>query len=104
VNKKTLFLTTLVAILSPTLFVSATTTLTDMTAKLKDTAVTIGGSIVVIGWIIAGILYLVAAGKPEKIQIAKGAMIACVIGTLLVVLASVSTNITDVIKSAFGLT
>lgn len=48
----------------------------------------IGASIVVIGWTIAGILWLVSAGSPEKIGTAKKAIVACVIGTLLIIIAA----------------
>jgi len=58
-----------------------------MVGKIKDAFVTIGGSIVIIGWIVAGILYLTAAGSPEKTGTAKKALIAAVIGTALIILA-----------------
>jgi len=59
-----------------------------MVTSIKNAFVLIAGSIVVIGWIVAGILYLTAAGSPEKTGTAKKALIACVIGTALVVLAA----------------
>ena len=61
--------------------------------KIKIMFISIGGMIVVIGWIIAGILYLTAAGNPEKIGIAKKALFAAVIGTALIVLATSVENI-----------
>lgn len=76
------------------------TTLTGLAGNLKTAAITVGSAIVVIGWIIAGILYLTASGKPEKIQIAKNALIACVVGTILVVLAGTLGIIASVIQSA----
>jgi hypothetical protein len=54
---------------------------------VSDLAVTFGVAIVVIGWVVAGILYLMAAGDPGKIKTAKTAMIAAIIGTVLVVIA-----------------
>ena len=67
------------------------------TSKLVDgvkrLAVAVGGSIVVIGWVIAGILWLVSAGSPEKTGVAKKAIWAAVIGTVLVVIAGVSSNL-----------
>ena len=110
-NKKILFLTLLVVVVLPTAFVLAQTTggatgntLGSMGCKLKAAAVSIATPIVVIGWIIAGILYLTAAGKPEKINVAKGAMIACVVGTLLIVLALGSAVVIEIISNAFGIT
>ena len=61
-------------------------------------------AIVVIGWVIAGILYLTAAGKPDKLETAKKAMVAAIIGTALVVIAvlgyqTISNIINSVINS-----
>lgn len=78
-------------------------TLKGMAASVKQAAVDIATPIVVVGWIIAGILYLTAAGAPEKITIAKKAVIACTIGTVLVVLAIGSDMIIEVVKNAFGI-
>lgn len=79
------------------------TTLTYMANSVKTAVTTIGGAIAVIGWIVAGILYLTAAGAPDKLGVAKKAMIAAVIGTLLVVMAQGTTSIMNVIGNAFGL-
>ena len=76
--------------------------LQDVLENIKSVAIDIAGSLVIIGWIIAGILYLTAAGAPDKIKIAKEAMIACVIGTILVVLAMASTTIVGMIGQALG--
>ena len=102
INKKILFLILLASIALPTI-VLGKTTLPGM-ADAVDTAITaIAGSIVFIGWCIAGILWLTAAGSPEKIGTAKKATVACVVGTILVILAGASSDIMDVIKNAFGL-
>ncbi len=60
----------------------------EMVTQIKSAFVTIGGSIVIIGWIVAGILYLTAAGSPEKTGTAKKALIAAIIGTALIILAA----------------
>ncbi len=58
----------------------------------------IGGGVVVIGWIVAGILYLTAAGGP-RMEVAKKAIIACVIGTMLIIIATTAEKfIADVFK------
>lgn len=79
-------------------------TLKTMAAAVQSAAIDIATPIVIVGWIVAGILYLTAAGSPEKMGTAKKAMVACVIGTVLVVLAIGSNMIIDVIKNAFGIT
>jgi len=86
VNKKTLFL-----ILLGLLYVPLTANaqvVTEMIGHISDALVMIGGTIIVIGWIIAGILYLTSAGSPEKTGTAKKAMIAAAIGTVLVIVAA----------------
>ena len=95
INKKTSFLI-LLAVLFVPLFAQAANTITTMADEVKKIAVSIGTAIVVIGWIIAGILYLTAAGAPDKVQTAKKAMIASIIGTVLVVIAALGY---DVIKT-----
>lgn len=104
-NKKIFFLIALIAIIVPSGMILAQTgnnaTLTAMAGRIKDVLITIGASVVVIGWIIAGILYLTAAGAPDKLSVAKKAVFACVIGTVLVILADASNTITEVIENAF---
>lgn len=86
-NKKILFLILLGVLVLP-FTVSAINDAGTIANNVKILVVTIGTAIVVIGWVIAGILYLTSAGAPEKTGTAKKAMIACVIGTILVVIAT----------------
>ena len=107
-NKKILFSTLLVAVLLPTAFALAVDcsnnqTLSCYATNIEKTVIDIATPIVIIGWVIAGILYLTAAGKPEKLSIAKAAVIACVVGTVLVALAMGTTGIIEVIRNAFGI-
>ncbi len=67
--------------------------------SIKDGFVTIGSAIVIIGWIIAGILYLTSAGGP-RMETAKKALIACVIGTVLIIISATATTF---ISGIFGL-
>lgn len=97
-NKKIIFSFLVMAVLVLPAIASAYT-LTGWLDNLKTNMITIGASVVVIGWIIAGILYLTAAGEPSKLGIAKNALVACVIGTILVGVAKVAA---DVISNAFG--
>lgn len=64
-----------------------------MLSTIADDMIAIGASIVIIGWVIAGILYLTAAGSPEKVGTAKKALIAAVIGTAVIILAKSGTSI-----------
>jgi len=104
-NKKILFLILLsVIFILPVMVQAEAATVGQMADNVKTLVVTIGGAIVVIGWVIAGILYLTAWGAPEKIGTAKKAMIAAIIGTVLVVFAAagydaIKTIINSVLES-----
>ncbi len=106
-NKKTLFLILLTAVLiSPFVVLAqvppADTRLTQMAEAVRIAAITVGMSIAVIGWVIAGILFLTAAGG-SRLETAKKALIAAVVGTLLVVLAQATSTIVSLINTTFGL-
>ena len=74
-----------------------------MAQKVADMMITIGGAIVVVGWVTAGILYLLAAGAPEKMGTAKKALIASIIGTILVIVASATfTGISTFLAPIIG--
>lgn len=90
-NKKILFLILLTTILILPLEISAQSTFCGAIKNISSIAYQIGGSIIIIGWVIAGILYLTSAGSPEKTGTAKKAMVAAVIGTILIVIAGAST-------------
>lgn len=101
-NKKILLLAA-IAVLTVLPIATLASQIDDTVEALYDTAIAIGGSIAVIGWVIAGGLYLTAAGSPERIGLAKKALFAAVIGTLLIVIASSSGALTDFIKGIFGI-
>lgn len=56
-------------------------------SSIQSGLLTVAVSIVVISWIIAGVLWLVSAGSPEKMGTAKKATIAAVIGTAIIAIA-----------------
>jgi len=84
-------------------FVTNASQIDDTVKALFDSAIAIGGSLAVIGWVIAGGLYLLAAGSPEKTATAKKALVAAVIGTILIILASSVATLTAFIKGVFGI-
>ena len=88
-NKKILgfiLLISLVVLVLPIMTLAAPTA-KEMADGVASMMQGIGAAIVVIGWVVAGILYLLAAGKPEKMETAKKAVIAAVIGTVLIIIA-----------------
>lgn len=99
-NKKISYLISLGILLLPAMAFAST--LGTYAEKVKIAAIDLAGAIVVIGWVVAGILYLTAAGAPEKLGVAKKALVACIIGTMLVVLAMTSDAIVSLIKDTLG--
>jgi len=105
-NKKALFLILLgVVLISPfVVHAEGSDKLCTFVSSVRNLSLTVGGSIVAIGWVIAGILYLTSAGSPEKTGTAKKALIACVIGTILVVISvSAGQIIQDALKTEQGI-
>ena len=101
-NKKILPFLVLSLAIAGLPFVANASKLGDVANNILTVVVEIAGAITFIGWIIAGILYLTSAGAPEKMNIAKKAAIAAAIGTVLVVLATGSGAIIDIIRDSIG--
>ena len=101
-NKKTLFIILSILIVSISIggTASAVSNPDVWAQKIQEGFGKIGAAVVVIGWVIAGILWLTSAGNPSKIAIAKAAIFACVVGTLLII---ISTTAVAFITSTFGL-
>ena len=87
-NKKLLFLILAIIFLSP--LAASAADVPEMIINIELAFITIGSSIVVIGWVIAGILWLTSAGSPERVKIAKTALVAAVIGTAIIVLSLIA--------------
>ncbi len=99
-NKKILFLILFVVILVlPAVAYGVESDLCVFMGNVKDLILNIGGTIVVIGWVIAGILWLTSGGSPTRTETAKKAVIAAVVGTILVV---ISASAYPLIKGALG--
>ena len=47
----------------------------------------LGGGLSTIAFIVAGIMFLTATGNPSRMTIAKGSLIAAIIGIVIIVLA-----------------
>jgi hypothetical protein len=104
-NKKTLFLILLAGLLILPITGSAQaqpppTNILTMTENIKWLVWNVGVAIVFIGWTIAGILWLTSAGNPERTTTARKAIFAAVIGTTLVIFASMAVNIYLLIENA----
>lgn len=68
---------------------------------VKDAVVMVGATIAIIGWVIAGILYLTSAGG-ERMGTAKKALFAAVIGTALVIIGPTAYNVINSLLNGMG--
>ena len=89
-NKKILFLILLAIVALPV--VAFADQACNTINAVKTITEELGVAIVVIGWIITGVLYLTAGGAPDKLGLAKKALVACVIGTAVIVLSTIAYN------------
>lgn len=98
-NKKILLLILLEVLILP-VCANAATDYKTFTDNIVTTALYIASGVVVIGWIITGILYLTAQGSPEKLGTAKKALIAAIVGTVLIIVAGSAASL---VKTALGI-
>lgn len=101
-NKKILYwAVSLATITLPmAVYAAAPAQVTTTLESVKDGFVAIGSGIVIIGWIVTGILYLTAAGG-SRMETAKKSLIACVIGTALIIISATAETF---ISGIFNLT
>jgi len=98
-NKKILLLILSGILALPTLVFAATDDYKTITDNIVNTALYVASGVVVIGWVITGVLFLMAQGAPEKLGTAKKALLAAIVGTALVIVAGSAIAL---IKSALG--
>jgi hypothetical protein len=75
-------------------------TIQGMVSAAVQTTLYIASGVVVILWIITGLMFLTAQGAPDKVTQGRKALLAAVVGTLLVIVASSAVYL---VGSAFGL-
>lgn len=101
-KKITFLILSLALIIVPlAVFASDSPKLDELGETLRGVAITVGTYIVVIGWVIAGILFLLAQGDPQKFTKAKLALIAAVIGTVAIALA-IGGDVIESIRNMLG--
>ena len=111
-NKKILFLILLGTILILPLAASASvacgstsggnSALNTIMTNISDAASTVGSALAVVGFIIAAIMWLTAAGSPEKTGAAKKALIAAVVGCAILALAQGANIMTGIFCDIIG--
>lgn len=112
-NKKTLFLVLLSIIVSISIIPLAITQaacstpganqqLNNIATNVKNAAIAVGSILTVIGFVVAGIMWLVSGGSPEKTGTAKKALIAAVIGASLIAISSGVDIFQNIICNTLG--
>ncbi len=76
--------------------------LTDVLKNISDVIKAIGTAMIVVGFVVAGIMYLMSGGAPDKMGTAKKALIASLIGAVVVILAYATNGIETIIKGILG--
>ena len=99
-NKKILFLTLLGTFALPALAFALT--LQDMADGAALTALYVASGIIIVLWVLTGILFLQAQGEPATLSKAKLALMAAVIGTVVIIIANAGAM--DFVKSIFHIT
>lgn len=106
--KKISFLILLLAVLALPAITLADTSLTCGSAtggnaelstiltNVTNAASAVGSALAIIGFIIAGIMWLTASGSPEKIGAAKKALVAAIVGCAILALAQGANIMTDI--------
>ena len=96
-NKKALFLILLLGVLIFPFFAQAD--LLGMVNTLVGNLTPLAGGLATIAFIVSGIMFLSATGNPSRMTVAKGALVAAIIGIIIVLLAS---NACEFVKALFG--
>ncbi|MFH1968075.1 MAG: hypothetical protein ABIJ84_01665 [bacterium] len=98
-NKKISFLVLIGSLLLPVV-ASAQTIATLVDNVVVNVAWPVAIATIVIFWITTGILFLSALGSPDKLSLARKALIASVAGTIVIILAASAVVI---IRNSLGL-
>jgi uncharacterized membrane protein YhhN len=70
--------------------VSHAATLSDMVNNLAKNLQALGGGLAIIGFVVAGIMYITATANPGNMSVAKGSLVAAIVGVVILILAPVA--------------
>lgn len=99
-NKKILFLIFLAVIfILPVTSFAAVSTIQDLVNNAVISLSGIGAGLATISFVVAGIMYLSATGNPARMGTAKIALMAAIIGIVIIVLAATAQVF---VKTFFG--
>lgn len=85
---------------SPNTPVNDNLTVDGLITAIVNATLFIASGIVVVLWVITGVLFLNARGAPEELKTARRALIAAVVGTIIVVIA---VSAISLVKSALNI-
>jgi len=105
VNKKILssiLLGALLLVVFSMPLVASADSISGIVGKIKDSLSGLGAGLATIAFIIAGIMFLSATGNPSRMTIAKGALVAGVIGIVIILLADGACEFVKTFTGASG--
>ena len=97
-NKKILFAILLLAIVTLPISVSGQT-LKEVVNNVKDQLIPLAAGLSTIAFIVSGLMFLSATGNPSRMTIARGSLMAGVIGIVIIILAN---NACTFVHGIFG--
>ncbi len=77
----------LVVLTLPVVTFALPSTLQGLVDGLASSLGGLGASLAVIGFVVAGIMYIASTANPSMMSVAKGALIAAIIGIVILILA-----------------
>ena len=91
-NKKTLSLVSSLILLGLPITALADQTLPGVVNYLAGQLALTSGGLAIIGFIVAGIMYITSAANPSNMSVAKQALIAAIIGTAICIISATATS------------
>lgn len=102
-NKKALLILLLVVLILPFETNAQSATLNNIITSIRLALEAMGAIMAVVGFLIAGILWLTSGGSPEKTGLAKKALIAAIMGTIIVIIGTAADTFIKIIKEILKL-
>jgi len=91
-NKKILLLILVLCVLTIPTVSHGETTIKTMVDNLAGNLKDLGGSLAIIGFVVAGIMYISSTANPQMMATAKSALVAAVIGVVILILATTAKD------------
>jgi type IV secretory pathway VirB2 component (pilin) len=88
VNKKVLVLILLTTVLFLPFIANAASDIKTIVNQIAQSLSGLGAALATIGFVVAGILFIASTTNPSMMSMAKGALIAAVIGIVIILLAA----------------